>query len=86
MACRNSGTMAYHQAGEHFKPEKWIQKGQISLERHITRLKSQNSNFRNFETGFSGNSGIPGVLKSSLPDFPKSITYNYVLTCLFRLI
>ena len=36
--------------------------------------------FRNFETGFSGNSGIPGVLKSSLSDSPRSITYNYALT------
>ena len=44
---------------------------------HDLNVKIQD--FWNFETGFSGNSGIPGVLKSSLSDSPRSITYNYAL-------
>ena len=82
MACRNSGIMAYHRVGEYFRPQKWLQRGWISLERHVTRLKRQNSRFSEFWNRFSGNSGIPGVLKSSLSDSSMSITYNYVLTLL----
>ena len=83
MACRNSGIMAYHWVWGYCRPQKWIQKGQISLKRHNKRLKSQNLRFLEFWNRFSGNSGISGVLKSSLSDFPRLITYNYDLTFLW---
>ena len=48
MACWNSGIMAHHRIGAQFKPQKWIQKGQISLKGHTTCLESQNLRFLEF--------------------------------------